>query len=107
MNVGCVWYQKGAEPGTLTATWCHLTLGTGTGKATGGPAEGFVGHYHIRYYNDQGDEVAVLELDIQKKGKYYELSWVNCGEITAKGMGMEVVDGLVAGWRDTNDESSR
>lgn len=104
MNVGCVWYQKDTEPGTLTATWCHLTLGTGTGKATGGPVEGFVGRYHICYYDDKGDEVAALELDIQKKGEYYELSWENRGEITAQGMGMEVADGLVAGWRDIKDE---
>lgn len=103
-NIGCVLYKKGEESGTLTAQWCHLAAGTGTGKATGGPAEGFAGRYHIHYFDDKGNEVAIRELEIHKTGDYYELSWIHDGIIRGKGVGIEVADGLVAGWRDIDDE---
>src|SRR5512138_2867998 len=104
INIGCVVYRKGAEPGTLTAQWCHLLAGVGTGKAIGGPAEGFAGRYHIHYFDDKGNEVAARELEIDKMGDYYELSWIYQGAIRGKGIGMEVGDSLVAGWRDIDDE---
>jgi len=99
-NIGCVLYTKGKEPGTLNAKWYHSDSGNGTGYATGGPAEEFAGHYNIRYFDDKGNVNADLQLDIRKKGEYYELIWANNGEITAKGIGMEVAEGLTAGWRD-------
>jgi hypothetical protein len=104
INIGCVVYKKGEEPGTLNAQWCHLLAGVGTGKATGGPAEGFAGRYHIHYFDDKGNEVAVRELEIDKTGDYYEPSWIYHGTLRAKGIGMEVADSLVAGWHDIDDE---
>ena len=41
INIGVVVYTRGEAPGTLTAKWCHLTNGSGTGISTGGPLEGF------------------------------------------------------------------
>ena len=103
INIGCVIYKKGDEPGTLKAVYCHSILGNGTGIATGGPAEGFAGRYQIRYFDENGNETAVRELDIQKKEAYYELDWINNGKITSKGIGMESAEGLVAGWRGVDE----
>ncbi len=97
-NVGYVLYKKGDEPGTLIAKWCHSDYGNGTGIATGGPAEGFEGRYHIRYFDEKGNIQADRELDIQKDGDYYQLSWINNGEISGRGIGMENAEGLSVGY---------
>lgn len=98
IDVGCVVYKKGAEPGSLIAKYCHSELGHGTGQATGGPLQGFAGRYHIRYFDVQGVEIADRELDIQKDGDTYRLRWIHKGAIRAIGIGMETSEGLVAGW---------
>ncbi len=103
INIGFVLYTKGDETGTLNAKWCHSDSGNGTGKATGGPAEGFVGRYRMSYFDDKGNVDADCEIDIQKNGDYFELTWINNGEITGKGMGMEVAEGLAVGWRNIDD----
>ena len=105
-NIGCVLYRKGNEPGTLDAKWCHPFFGDGvfgTGRATGGPTVGFEGRYDIRYCDNTGAELAGFELDIRKAGEYYELAWIDSGEIMDRGIGMEVSEGLVAGWRRVSD----
>ena len=107
-NIGCVLYQKGDDPGTLDAKWCHPYFGegtVGTGHATGGPDEGYMGRYQIRYFDGAGNEFPLFDLDIRKNGGYYDLVWIGNGEILYVGIGMEVEDGLVAGWRSVNDES--
>lgn len=103
-NIGYVLYKKGKEPGTLDAVWLHRETGNGTGKATGGPVDGFAGRYRMLYFDDKGNVNADRDLDIQKKGDYYELAWIDNGEITAVGIGMEVVEGLAAGWRDVDEK---
>ncbi len=106
INVGCVLYKQREEPDSLTAKWCHPYFGEGvfgTGLATGGPTEGYVGRYHIRYFDADGNEIAGFELDIKKECEYYELEWFDNGEILDRGIGMEVSDGLVAGWRRIDD----
>ncbi len=106
-NVGCVLYKKGDALGTLDATWCHPYFGKGilgTGNATGGPDEGYAGRYDIRYFDGKGNELPVLKLDIQKDGDYYEIAWIDDGEVVYRGIGMEVAEGLVAGWRGIDDK---
>lgn len=106
VNVGCVLYVKGEKPGTLDAKWCHPWFGDGvfgSGKATGGPAEGYEGRYQIQYFDANGNAIAGFELDIQKDGDYYQLAWIDNGEILDRGIGMEVSDGLAAGWRRVSD----
>jgi hypothetical protein len=100
INVGFVFYKKSNEPGTLNAKYCHSSIGAGTGIATGGPKEGFEGTYQIRYFDSKGTETAKRGLEIVKCGGYYELSWIMNGEIRSKGVGIEVLKGLAAGWRD-------
>ena len=105
-NIGCVLYTPGNEPGTLNAKWCHPFFGDGvfgTGKATGGPAQGYAGNYHIRYFDQHAKEVGGFELQIEKVGDYYELAWIDNGEIMDRGVGMEVAEGLAAGWRRVAD----
>ncbi len=107
-NVGCVIYTRGDEAGTLEARWCHPYFGQGvlgSGTATGGPAEGYAGHYSIRYLDHKGGEVAVFDLAVRKEGDYYEIDWIINGEILASGVGMETADGLVAGWREVKDRA--
>ena len=105
-NVGCVLYKKGDEPGTLDAKWCHPWFGKGilgTGKATGGPNVGYAGRYHIRYFDEKGNDIAAFDLNIQKDGEYYDLAWSNNGEVLNRGTGMEVAEGLAASWRSIED----
>jgi hypothetical protein len=100
MNIGFVLYRKTGEPGSLRATWCHSELGTGTGLATGGPADGFAGRYRIRYYDERGDLQAERDLDISRDGDRYRVSWLNQGRVTAYGIGLEHPEGLSIGYRD-------
>lgn len=102
-NIGFVLYIKGDEPGSLEAIWCHSNSGFGTGKATGGPMDGFVGDYHIRYFDEGGGLDGDLKLTIGRRGTFYELFWVQNGKITCVGMGMEIAEGLSVGWRMVDD----
>ena len=96
-KIGCVLYTKGKEEGTLDAKW-YSTTGKGTGKATGGSSIGFEGHYNIRYFDEKGNFQAERGLEIKKVEDYFELLWFNNGEVSDKGIGMEVTEGLVAGY---------
>jgi len=64
-----------------------------------------VGRYQIRYFDVDGNEIAGFELEVKKEGEYYELEWIDNGEVLDRGIGMEVSEGLVAGWRRINDGS--
>ena len=99
-NIGFVLYKRNDESGVMNAKWCHSDYGNGTGIATGGPTEGFEGHYQIRYFDDMGNVQADRELEIKKDGDYYKVSWLNNGKITAVGIGMENSEGLSVGYRD-------
>lgn len=99
-NIGCVLYTKGDEPGSLNATWCHSEDGYGTGKAMGGPDDGYAGRYRILYFDQAGEQAADRELEIKKTSDTYELAWIKDGEIRARGYGMETAEGLIAGWRN-------
>ena len=101
-SVGVVLYKKGYRPGSLTAEWCHSDYGSGTGIATGGPVNDFEGHYIIRYYDNSGNFQAERELNIQKSDNFYQVSWINNGVISGKGIGIETEDGLSVGYRDLN-----
>jgi hypothetical protein len=103
-NIGCVLYKKGDEPGTLVAEWSHSDSGNGIGHATGGPADGFEGSYHIVYSDEQGEVLSSHNLRIEKDGKYYNLLWINDDIVRFRGRGMEVKEGLAAGWRSTKYE---
>ncbi len=99
-NIGYVLYKKSKEPGTLNANWCHSEYGTGTGFATGGPVDGFEGLYQIQYFDEKGNLLAERELDIRKDGNCFNVSWLNNGELTAYGIGLENSEGLSVGYRD-------
>ena len=106
INVGCVIYRPGDQPGTLEARWCHPYFGkgmTGTGKATDGPLEGYVGRYEIQYYNAEGEGVGSYELNIERDGECYLLSWIKDGEVQDRGAGFEIPEGLIAGWFHCDD----
>jgi hypothetical protein len=47
LNIGFVLYTKGDAPGTLNARWTYQNVYSGKGLATGGPKEGFAGHYSL------------------------------------------------------------
>jgi hypothetical protein len=98
VHVGCVLYTKGDQPGSLDARWCEVPPRIGTGKATGGPAEGYAGHYSITYFDERGREDWVGELVIEDKGDHYQLTWLRNGEVTGSGVGMETAEGLAAGY---------
>ena len=102
LNIGFVLYTKGNVPGTLNARWTYQNVYTGKGLATG-PKEGFAGHYHVPYYDEQGKFSDEYDLVIEKAGAFYNASWITDGKVSAGGVGMEVEKGLAIGWRRVAD----
>lgn len=104
LNIGFVLYTKSNTPGTLFARWNYGNAYSGPGIATGGPKEsGYVGNYHVRYFLENGDFSDEYDLVIEKKGDFYDVSWLIKGKVAAKGVGMEVENGLAVGWRRVTD----
>ena len=105
MNIGFVLYTKGDAPGTLNARWTYANAYSGPGVATGGPKEGLVGHYHVRYFYENGKFSDEYDLVIEKEktGDLYNASWITNGKVSASGVGMEVENGLALGWRRVAD----
>jgi hypothetical protein len=102
-NIGFVLYTKSYAPGTLNARWIYANKYSGPGIATGGPKEGFAGHYHVRYFYDSGEFSDEYDLDIEKIADGYKVSWITTGTVSAVGVGMEVGNGLAVGWRRVAD----
>ena len=102
-NIGFVLYAKSHSPGTLIARWMFTKSYRGPGLATGGPKEGFAGHYHVRYFYDDGKFSDEYDLLIEKTRDCYEVTWTTDGKVQAVGIGMEVEDGLAVGWRRVAD----
>ena len=102
-NIGFVLYTKSYAPGTLNARWMYGNAYSGPGIATGGPKEGFVGHYHVRYFYDSGEFSDEYDLVIEKTKDSYKASWITKGNVAAIGVGMEVENGLAIGWRRVAD----
>jgi hypothetical protein len=98
-TVGFVLYTKSPAPGTLNARWILGDIAAGPGIATGGPKEGFVGRYHVRYFYDSGEFSDEYDLVIEKTADTYHVSWLVNDELRAIGVGMEVDNGLAVGWR--------
>jgi len=103
LNIGFVLYTKGDAPGTLNARWTYQNVYSGKGVATGGPKKGYAGHYHVRYFNEDGSFSDEYDLVIEKSGRFYSASWIVDGKISAGGVGMEVEHGLAVGWRRVAD----
>jgi hypothetical protein len=103
LNIGFVLYTKGSTPGTLYARWNYANIWSGPGIATGGPKEGFAGHYHVRYFYENGEFSDEYDLVIEKTGDFYSVSWITNGKVLAKGVGMEAENGLAVGWRRVTD----
>jgi hypothetical protein len=68
LNIGFVLYTKGDAPGTLTARWTYQNVYSGKGVATGGPKEGYAGHYHVRYFNEDGSFSDEYDLSSRRPG---------------------------------------
>ncbi len=102
--IGLAEYRISAEqPGVLTAR--YLTAGSrvlGSGRArtetpTGAGHDGFVGHYRVQYFDGTGKLTADLDLQIQRAGEGYRLTWrhraenvrlpVAVGDVVYEGIG--------------------
>lgn len=104
-NIGFVLYTKTTSPGTLIARWNYQNRYFGPGLATGGPAEGFEGAYHVRYFFEDGRFSDEYDLEILQTGTFFDVIWRVDGEIKARGVGMLVEDGaaLAVGWHRVDD----
>src|SRR4051794_9619604 len=98
-NLGFAVYRKGDVPGTLDAVWSYENTWDGPGRATGGPKDGFVGRYHIRYFLQSGEFSDEYDLVIEQSGAYFEASWLVDGVVQAVGFGVELDGALAVGWR--------
>lgn len=102
-NIGFVLYTKSPAPGTLNARWIYGDAYRGPGIATGGPREGYVGRYHVRYFLESGEFSDEYDLVIEKTGDVYHVSWITGGKVAAMGVGMDTGNGLAVGWRRVSD----
>jgi len=102
-NIGFVLYTRNYAPGTLSARWMYGYAYSGSGIATGGPQEGFAGHYHVRYFYDSGEFSDEYDLVIEKAKGSYRATWISKGKVAAIGVGMEHENGLAIGWRRVAD----
>jgi hypothetical protein len=103
INVGFVLYTKGYAPGTLNARWIYSKQHRGPGIAIGGPAEGYAGDYHVRYFREDGSLADEYELHIEQVGSIYHVDWWLDGKRLITGVGMETAEGLAVGWRFIKD----
>ena len=104
LNIGFVLYTKSDVPGTLSARWSYANVYSGPGMATGSPtSSGFVGHYHVRYFLENGQFSDEYDLVIERMRDAYKVSWLTNGKLSAVGVGMEVENGLAVGWRRVAD----
>ena len=99
INVGFVIYTLGDQPGTLNAIWGHQINGGGTGYAVGGEGPGYVGTYHITYFDWEGRKLVENTLEIISETENYDLTWYKDGAIVTRGIGRETSVGLIAGIR--------
>jgi len=102
-NIGFALYAIGETPGTLEARWSYENAYSGSGLATGGPKQGFVGDFHIRYFLESGEFSDEYDLQIRRAGALYDVTWLTDGAISAVGVGMEVGSRLAVGWRRVTD----
>ena len=105
-DIGYAVYTKGATKGTLNAIWNYANMYNGKGKATGTSKEGFAGNYHIKYYYENGEFSDEYDLVIEKAGKFYNLSWLTNGKVSARGVGTVIDNRLMAGWRRVTDNEN-
>ena len=103
VNVGFVLYTKTDAPGTLKARWNYANAYSGHGEATGGSREGYAGRYHVRYFLENGEFSDEYDLVIEKTGDFYNVSWITGEKVSARGVGMEVENGLAVGWTRVAD----
>jgi len=103
-NIGHVQYQKGDQLGELKAVWTHDDYGCGTGRATAATTDKenpiFSGDYQIQYFDHEGNLQAELDLEIEKSGHCYKLTWRKNGKTTSIGIGIETTGVLSAGYYD-------
>ncbi|MBI1780357.1 MAG: hypothetical protein HYR66_03170 [Sphingobacteriales bacterium] len=102
-NIGYAIYTKDAKPGTLNAIWNYANVWSGKGKASGVSKNGFAGNYHIKYYYENGEFSDEYDLIIEKAGKFYNLSWIADGKVSARGIGTVIDNRLIAGWCRVTD----
>jgi hypothetical protein len=102
-NIGFALYTRGEKPGTLDARWSYENTWGGSGQAIGGPERGFAGRYHIRYHFESGEFSDEYDLEIERTGDLYDVTWRVDGEVNAVGVGMEVGEQLAVGWRRVTD----
>ena len=65
-NIGFALYAIGETSGTLDARWSYENAYSGSGLATGGPKQGFVGDFHIRYFLEDGEFSDEYDLQIRR-----------------------------------------
>ena len=99
LNIGFTLYSKSTVPETLNARWNYANIFSGKGVATGEPKAAFAGHYHVRYFYENGAFWDEYDLIIEKTGDFYSVSWITNGKVSARAVGMEVKNGLAVGWR--------
>ena len=92
----------------MDARWNYANAYSGHGVATGGPASGaFAGRYHVRYFLETGEFSDEYDLDIERNGGggFYDVTWIENGKVSAKGVGMEFpkARALAVGWRRVAD----
>ena len=101
-DIGIVEYTKDLDQKCIHAYWFYQKDGrtsTGTGKTVGELGDTYEGDYIVTYYNQNGIELTSYNLKIIKNQEFYELQWLDNGDIKFTGIGMEKNNKLYAGWK--------
>jgi hypothetical protein len=104
IDIGVVYYRIKPGENVISATWYTSRQNKkqlGTGVAKGDTSNGFPGNYVITYFTADGCETGTYDLEIEKTGDIYDLSYRKDGELIFVGVGIETSDGMAAGWRKT------
>lgn len=107
LDIGVVTYRISSNE-SLDASWYSTGLSgykKGTGTAQGDTSKGFEGLYKITYFDSNGSEIGVFDLEIIKVNEIFQVFWKQENEILFVGVGIETSDNLSVGWRKNQSES--
>ncbi len=102
LDIGVGYYSINTTDNVIDAIWYTSRMEkkeAGTGIAKGDTSNGFPGNYIVTYFDPDGSESGTFDLQINKSGPVYDLSYSKNDELVFIGVGIETPDGMAIGYR--------
>jgi hypothetical protein len=102
MDIGVGYYRISPGGNAINAIWYSTRMDKkeiGTGLAKGDASHGFPGRYTVTYLRSDGSEAGTFDLEIEKNGSIYDLSYKRDGELLFVGVGIDTAGGMAIGYR--------